>query len=589
MFAVSAVFAVCAVWLQREHLEQQLYQAEEHLYDCVGPRGLQTLVNERRRYGVPLPFRLSIRHNSRLALVEWVVPEAPMTSSQRFNDDDAPAEDGDDARSNLTDDALLRDGNNNNNAEGGEPPIGGFDGMSSRLTLRRHSPSSKSKKMQDMTRYELRPGEWRKKLRTGDQIYIDNATFTVSVPLIAKKRLKAKTTPTDGNNSASASASNTARNADSSGGANADNSNNLDASSSRPTTAQDRSNIDDPTDNSRSRSRPGTSDGRNASSGGGGKTNGGGGDADDEDEEEKEFMEPYTDDHIPLDRPWILPDTFGIDAYKKVTPIFYMRPYYFVKKLVIASYPFQKFAQIMGINWHKVAAMCEYIAEFFDEESPSRPYYLSLAMSATDKKHFWLKMSKTVVNMSYDFNLRKNAYRHVRRMGKLLYSIVKMIRNLVKAANNAVTETPYEYWQRSLEKTDIRVFYEIAAETEIVLGEFRMDLSAPLEIMREYIYRNFRDKLNETVGESFLFLQIDEDSEMEKILPRDDEFRTPSKSFAVKRTDNKTFETFLAVTIIRDQARARVLIPDLNAAPANDDDEEQGDEEEESLLQESDD
>eukprot|EP01042_Synura_sphagnicola_P011134 gene11134-14238_t len=57
---------------KREHLEQQLYQAEEHLYDCVGPRGLQTLVNERRRYGVPLPFRLSIRHNSRLALVEWV-------------------------------------------------------------------------------------------------------------------------------------------------------------------------------------------------------------------------------------------------------------------------------------------------------------------------------------------------------------------------------------------------------------------------------------------------------------------------------------------------------------------------------------
>jgi hypothetical protein len=76
---------------------------------------------------------------------------------------------------------------------------------------------------------------------------------------------------------------------------------------------------------------------------------------------------------------------------------------------------------------------------------------------------------------------------------------------------------------------------------------------------------------------------------MEKILPRDDEFRTPSKSFAVKRTDNKTFETFLAVTIIRDQARARVLIPDLNAAPENEDDEGQGDEEEESLLQESDD
>ena len=38
----------------------------------MGPRGIQTLVERRRREGVLLPFRVSIRRHSRLALVtQW--------------------------------------------------------------------------------------------------------------------------------------------------------------------------------------------------------------------------------------------------------------------------------------------------------------------------------------------------------------------------------------------------------------------------------------------------------------------------------------------------------------------------------------
>ena len=46
-----------------------MYKAEEKLTDCVGPRGIQKLVEDRRRNGLMLPFRVSIKRHSRLALV----------------------------------------------------------------------------------------------------------------------------------------------------------------------------------------------------------------------------------------------------------------------------------------------------------------------------------------------------------------------------------------------------------------------------------------------------------------------------------------------------------------------------------------
>lgn len=39
--------------------------------DTVGPRGLQTLIKDRMKHGVCMPFKISIRKHSRLALVGW--------------------------------------------------------------------------------------------------------------------------------------------------------------------------------------------------------------------------------------------------------------------------------------------------------------------------------------------------------------------------------------------------------------------------------------------------------------------------------------------------------------------------------------
>lgn len=38
---------------------------------CIGPRGLQNLIEDRRKNGLIMPFKVSIRKNSRLALVGW--------------------------------------------------------------------------------------------------------------------------------------------------------------------------------------------------------------------------------------------------------------------------------------------------------------------------------------------------------------------------------------------------------------------------------------------------------------------------------------------------------------------------------------
>lgn len=41
------------------------------MIDIIGPRGLQLLVEERRRNGVLLPFKVNLRKNSSLALVQY--------------------------------------------------------------------------------------------------------------------------------------------------------------------------------------------------------------------------------------------------------------------------------------------------------------------------------------------------------------------------------------------------------------------------------------------------------------------------------------------------------------------------------------
>jgi hypothetical protein len=49
--------------------EAKLEESKERLMDMVGTRGIQHLVEQRRHNGTRMPFRVSLRKHSRLALV----------------------------------------------------------------------------------------------------------------------------------------------------------------------------------------------------------------------------------------------------------------------------------------------------------------------------------------------------------------------------------------------------------------------------------------------------------------------------------------------------------------------------------------
>lgn len=57
--------------LQKELAAKILSEAQNRLTDCIGPRGIQRLVTQRRREGAVLPFRVTLTRHSRLALVTY--------------------------------------------------------------------------------------------------------------------------------------------------------------------------------------------------------------------------------------------------------------------------------------------------------------------------------------------------------------------------------------------------------------------------------------------------------------------------------------------------------------------------------------
>ncbi len=273
-------------------------------------------------------------------------------------------------------------------------------------------------------------------------------------------------------------------------------------------------------------------------------------------------VDDVTLDHITLDRPWLYDDIEIIEVFKVMPRVFYTRPIIGLKDLTIKAYPTQKITAILAITMHKISRLMDRLAGFFDEESNQRVRLGNVSIKAMRAKYFWLSFSYSIVQMSYDFTLRRSFAKILYAFFKVFSSAVKTVYNLYKTLTTSTKETPFEYWSRSLEKEEVLCFYSLSPDNVIALGELKMDLKAPLEIIREYFHRNFREKLNETVGESFLFMKLDPDNNIDLILPRDDEFRTPAKDYNVVKTDSKTFISQPSITICKDRDRGRVFIPE---------------------------
>ena len=78
---------------------------------------------------------------------------------------------------------------------------------------------------------------------------------------------------------------------------------------------------------------------------------------------------PFSEDHICLDRPWVLEDTEYLTVFKMVPPKFFMKPVAAAAKAVVTSYVPQKAIQITAINTHNAARLSNYLSTLFDAES----------------------------------------------------------------------------------------------------------------------------------------------------------------------------------------------------------------------------
>jgi hypothetical protein len=104
----------------------------------------------------------------------------------------------------------------------------------------------------------------------------------------------------------------------------------------------------------------------------------------------------WTEDHITLDRPWVVEGEENIEICKVLPKAFYEAPIYFIYRLFMKSFPAQKGVAITAITMYKIATLNRWIGTLFDEDSD---VVFSLENRATkyhEYKNEWLQMSRSV-------------------------------------------------------------------------------------------------------------------------------------------------------------------------------------------------
>ena len=131
---------------------------------------------------------------------------------------------------------------------------------------------------------------------------------------------------------------------------------------------------------------------------------------------DEELIEEYTDDHIKLDRPYMMDDIYDIDVYKVLPRIFYYQPIFYLSHQIIELYPSQKIIAIIAITQHKYMQLLERLKSNFDEENEN---YHSLQVSiekVQQRKFKFLNSSRSIVQMNYGFTLQRRIYAVLKTM-----------------------------------------------------------------------------------------------------------------------------------------------------------------------------
>ena len=83
--------------------------------------------------------------------------------------------------------------------------------------------------------------------------------------------------------------------------------------------------------------------------------------------------------------------------------------------------------------------------------------------------------------MSFDFAARRWLFALI---GWLLSRLLKLFKLLVSLSKLLRTkrETPYDFWQKSITKSEIHCVLDMGGEEFKPVGEIRMDMEAPLDV-----------------------------------------------------------------------------------------------------------
>jgi hypothetical protein len=270
----------------------------------------------------------------------------------------------------------------------------------------------------------------------------------------------------------------------------------------------------------------------------------------------------YSHDFICLDRPWMLDDTEYKSVYKMVPHKFYAKPVVAAAKAVLTSWAPQKAIQIHAINTHNSARLSAYLSTLFDAESDTGMRLKERSAELQAKRDNILRLSRQVVDMNYDFTMRRKFWKLCKSRAEAFVRFLRMMKSRADAASgDEAAALNFEVWDASENKVPIAIWLESPTAVDEKLGEVIMDLGAPIYVLRLYMYRDdaIRARLNELQGVNFQFFVVKENEDYDDenpsanapgvessvdwlLEPGQVEKMTYTSDFAPFKMDNKTME-----------------------------------------------
>jgi hypothetical protein len=250
-----------------------------------------------------------------------------------------------------------------------------------------------------------------------------------------------------------------------------------------------------------------------------------------------------------------------------------MRPVNAFGTALVGSWAPQKGIAISAITLNKLAQLSNQLAGMFDSESETGQWLRENARHLEAQRDRVLRLSRSMVQLdSYDFGMRRRLARSTARQLKAVHALMQRLGRVLERATGdpQAAALSWEVWEQSKSKVEVEVFWETPAirrgadPEQTRIGTLHMDLEAPALVLREYVQRECRDRLNELQGDSFLLQkQLDDGSDFQ--LPRDKESQTFSKDFVPNKMDSKTMVAAFKLVLVPEaleEGSAGTFIPE---------------------------